>query len=264
MRLLAIIGVVIMTHTLYFIIKLKNTSIQKRDISDKELGVFFLTAAIFFTVNFLIGYAWWDPNHVLGMGPLFFPSIFSLIALGLIPYVFRAYFKLDKKAFASSTNNFWSFFSTMAFIAYGYGLVSLLWHCCSFFEPKMFFFFFIIKFIQLWAMCSFFFMYGFKLLLNKFSHAPWIAYLIISILFGFCYPWHTIGFAFTFIIFGLGLCILVRKTDSFWPGLMLLYFAYIFHAGLAWQGPLITFAVIFPISISLLILIVYATFRLKI
>ena len=264
MRILAIIGVVIMTHTLYFIIKLKNTKIYKRDVSNKELGLFFIVTALFFITNIIIGYEWWDPNDPLGMGPLFFASILSLAVLGLIPYILKAYFKLGKKDFASSINHLHSFTFTMVFIAYGYGLVSLLWHCCSFYEPKMYFFFFVIKLIQLWAVCSFFFMYGFRLLLSRFADKPWIAYVITSVLFGICYPWHTIGFAFTFMIFGLGLCILVRKTDSYLPGLILLYFAYIFHAGLAWQGPIITFAVIYPISVTLLITIIYANLRLKI
>ncbi|MHA1148243.1 MAG: hypothetical protein ACTSR8_08355 [Promethearchaeota archaeon] len=264
MKMLAVIGIVIMTHTLYFVSKLKNTKIVKRKVSNNELEMFFMATGLFFIINIIIGYQWWDPNDALGMGPLFFASILSLAALGVIPYVFKVYFKLEESDFASSINHLHSFIFTMAFVAYGYGLVSLLWHCCSFYEPKMFFFFFIIKFIQLWAICTFFFMYGFRMLLSRFAEKPWVAYLIISILFGLCYPWHTLGFAFTFMIFGFGLCILVRKTDSFLPGLVLLYFAYIFHAGLAWQGPLITFTVIYPISIVILIMIIYANFRLKI
>lgn len=262
MRILGIIGVVIIIHTSYFILKLKNPKLPKREVSNVEFYFFFLSAGIFLIVNFLIGYAWWDPEGILGMGPLFWPSILSLFILGALPFVFKRYFKFESEHLAASRKNFFSFSFTMVFVAYGYGLVSLIWHCCSFYNANMFFFFYVIKLIQLWGMCSFFFMYGFRMLLNRTK--PWIAYLTTSILFGFCYPWHTIGFAVVFIFFGLILCHLTRKTSSFLPGLILLYFAYIFHAGLAWQGAIVTFAVIYPISILILVVIVYSTFRLKI
>jgi len=262
MRVLAVIGIIIMVHTSYFILKLKNKPLPERDVSQKELLGFFIATGIFMVLNFWIGYRWWDPEGFLGMGPLFFPSILSLVVLGLLPYLFKTYWGLEKEAFADSTRNIFSFNSSMIFIAYGYGLVSLIWHCCSFYAPKMFFFFFVIKLIQLWAVCSFFFMYGFKMLLSKLK--PWAAFLITAILFGFSYPWHTPGFALTFTFFGLILCILVRKTDSFIPGLVLLYFAYIFHAGLAWQGPNITFTIIFPTSLGILAVIIYANIKIRI
>ncbi|MHA1292016.1 MAG: hypothetical protein ACTSQJ_05040 [Promethearchaeota archaeon] len=143
----------------------------------------------------------------------------------------------------------------MVIIAFGYGLISVIWHCCSFFNPTMYFFFFFIKLIQLWAMCTFFFKYGLRLFLN--ITRPWLAYLIIAILFGFCYPWHTFGFAMIFMIFGFLLCYLTRKTNSYLPGLILLYFAYIFHAGLPWHGAILTFTIVYPISIGILIILFY-------
>ncbi|TFG25284.1 MAG: CPBP family intramembrane metalloprotease, partial [Promethearchaeota archaeon] len=116
-------------------------------------------------------------------------------------------------------------------------------------------FFFIIKLVQLWAMCTFFFKYGLKLFLSKIK--PIYAYAIVSMLFGLCYPWHTWGFVLTFIIFGFLLCYLTRKTDSYLPGLILLYSAYIFHAGIPWHGALITFLVVYPISIGVLLSLIY-------
>ncbi len=143
----------------------------------------------------------------------------------------------------------------MIAIAYGYGLTSVIWHDCQLFNFDMYFFFFITKFVQLWAMSSFFFKYGFKLFLNKTK--PWVAYIVISVLFGFSYPWHTIGFAITFMIFGFLLCFLTRRTNSYLPGLILLYFAYIFHAALPWNGPYITFSIIYPLSIGVLGILIY-------
>lgn len=193
------------------------------------------------------------------MGPLFIPSILSMITLGISPAIFKRIFSLKKDRFAQSTKNIKEIVVYATLLAFGYGLVSTIWHCCSFFDSKMFFFFFVIKLIQLWAVCSFFFKYGLKLLLNKVK--PWAAYLMISILFGMCYPWHTLGFAITFTSFGLGLCYLTKKTDSYYFGLILLYFAYIFHAGLPWHGGFTTFSVVYPISLGVIVILIIINYR---
>ena len=250
MRILAIFGVSIIFLAIPFILTWEKNQLKNRDVNNKEIAFFFTTTLLFFIVNLLIGYNWWDPNGFLGMGPLFVHSIISLVILGIIPEISKIIFKFKREDFAESTSKFKEFSALMILAAFGYGLISLIWHCCSFFDVKMYFFFFVIKFIQLWAMTSFFFKWGFKLFLNKMKE--WQAFLIISVLFGFCYPWHTIGFAITFMLFGVILCYLTYKTDSYLPGLILLYFSYIFHAGLAWQGPIITFSIIYPISIILI------------
>ena len=96
--------------------------------------------------------------------------------------------------------------------------------------------------------------------LNKTK--PIIAYLIISICFGFTYPWHTIGFALTFTIFGLIMCEVTHRTDSYHVSLLLLYFAYIFHAALPWHGPEITMYIVIPISIAIsAVLLILYTFK---
>jgi hypothetical protein len=259
MRFLAIIGVIIIIHALFFVLDWENKPLPKREVNRLEVITFLIATIAFFLVNFLIGYSWWDPDAFLGMGPLFIPSIVSLIILGLLPLLFRRFFQLEKESLAASKDNLKEILIFMVIIAFGYGLISTIWHCCSFFDPKMYFFFFIIKLIQLWGMCSFFFKYGLYLFMSKLK--PWAAYLIISILFGFCYPWHTIGFALTFTLFGFALCILTRKTGSYWPGLILLYFAYIFHAGLPWNGPLLTFFVIYPISLGIMSFLIYRKLR---
>ncbi|NVM30110.1 MAG: hypothetical protein HWN65_14800 [Candidatus Helarchaeota archaeon] len=259
MRILAILGILIMFSVIPFILRWKKKSLGKRAVSRTEIIFFLAAAVIFFIVNFLIGYLWWDPEGFLGMGPLFLPSIISLIILGFLPEMAKKIFKFEREAFAESTKNIKKISLVMIFIAFGYGLISLIWHCCSFFDAKMFFFFFVIKLIQLWAMCSFFFKWGFPLFLNRTQ--DWVAYLVISVLFGFCYPWHTFGFAITFIIFGILLCHLTRKTNSYLTGLILLYFAYIFHAGLAWHGALITFSIIYPISAVILCISILLSFK---
>jgi len=65
------------------------------------------------------------------------------------------------------------------------------------------------------------------------------------------------GFAITFSFFGFIICYLTRKTNSYLLGLILLYFSYIFHAGLAWNGGFITIFIIFPISIFLMVLLIF-------
>jgi hypothetical protein len=261
MRLLAIFGLLIILCLIPIIINWKKKPLSNRNVKIAELLLFLSATAIFLVLNILIGYAWWDPDHILGLGPLFIPSILSLIILGALPYIAKGIFKLGDECFADSTENLRKITLVMILVAFGYGLVSLIWHCCSFFEPKMFFFFFVIKLIQLWAMTTFFFKWGLPLCLNITN--KWIAYLGISVLFGFCYPWHTVGFALTFTMFGILLCYLTEKTSSYLSGLILLYFAYIFHAGLAWQGPLITFAVIYPITGIILVLVFFLNFKKK-
>jgi len=266
MRLLAIFGLLIIIFCIPFILNWKKDSLDKREVKKAEIFFFISSTIIFFIVNFLIGYDWWDPNGFLGMGPLFPHSIISLIILGFLPDISKKIFKLKEKNeddFAESTQNMKEISIIMIAASFGYGLISLIWHCCSFYNPSIYFFYFIIKIIQLWALLSFFYRWGFKMFLNIVKE-EWQAYLIISILFGICYPWHTIGYAVTFTLFGILICYITRKTDSYFSGLILLYFAYIFHAGLAWNGALITFSVIllitfsviFPISIFLMVLMI--------
>ncbi len=261
MKLLAVIGIIIIICALFSVLDWEIKSIPEREVKGVEVGIFLIATIVFFIVNFLIGYSWWDPNGFLGMGPLFFPSIMSLIILGLLPLLFRRGFQFKKEDLASSKENLKEISIFMIIIGYGYGLISGIWHCCSFFSPAIYFFYFIIKLIQLWGMCAFFFQYGFYLFMNKTK--PWIAYLTISLLFGFCYPWHTLAYAFTFTLFGFVVCILTRKTGSYLSGIILLYFAYIFHAGLPWNGPFITFIVIYPISVLIMSILIYRTIRYR-
>lgn len=255
MRFLAILGITIIMLVAFFVLKWEKKDLKQREIQKLEVVIFLGITLIFFIVNFIIGYAWWDPDAFLGMGVLYFPSILSLVLLGLSPLLLGRIFKFEKEDLASSTDNMKEIIICMVTIAFGYGLISCIWHCCSFFDPKMYYFYIVTKIIQLWALTSFFFKYGFRLFLNKVK--PWFSYAIIAFLFGFCFPWHTIGYAITFTGFGFLICYLTRKTDSYLPGLILVYFAYIFHTALPWNGPLITFTVIFPISIIILGIIVY-------
>lgn len=254
MRFLAIMGVSIIIFVVPNILKLNNKNKSERVVKKTEIILFISITILFFIINLLIGYDWWDPDAFLGMGPLFFPSILSLVFIAIAPDIIKKIYGLKSADFAQSTKNIKKISVYMILIGYGYGLVSLIWHCCSFFDAKMYFFFFVIKLIQLWGMCSFFYRWGLPLFRNILK--DWQAFLVISILFGFCYPWHTIGFAIVFIFFGLLICYLTKKTNSFIPGLILLYFAYIFHAGLAWHGSLITFSVIYPITIIIFIMMI--------
>lgn len=247
MRFLAVMGVLIIIFVVPNILKLNHENKSERVVKKTEIILFISITVLFFIINLLIGYDWWDPEAFLGMGNLFLPSILSLVFIGIAPDIIKKIYGLKSFHFAQSTKNIKKISIYMILVGYGYGLISLIWHCCSFFDAKMYFFFFVIKLIQLWGMCSFFYRWGLPLFRNILK--DWQAYLIISILFGFCYPWHTIGFAIVFIFFGLLISYLTKKTNSFLPGLILLYFAYIFHAGLAWHGALITFSVIYPITI---------------
>jgi len=214
--------------------------------------------AVFFVVNVAIGYGWWDPGGFLGMGPLFAPSMASLVALGTVPFIARARWHLEKSDMTTSRAGLPRNIALAATIAFGYGLVSCIWHCCSFYDPKMYFFFFVTKLVQLWAMCSFFFMWGFPMLLQRFKKG-WLATIVTSVLFGLTYPWHTVGFALTFMVFGFLFCILARKTGSYVVGLALLYLAYIFHAGLPWHGNAVTVFFIHPMSLALIACLILAS-----
>jgi hypothetical protein len=249
MKILAILGFVILGICILFLMQWEPISFKKRQVKNIEIIAFFGITGGFIIINFLIGYSWWDPNAPLGMGSLFFHSILSLIIIGLLPELFKIIFKFDKEDFAISKKNIDKEIFIVVLSAFGYGAVSVLWHCCSLFNFTMYFFFFVIKFIQLWAMTSFFYKWGFKTFMSKTKTI--FAYLIISVCFGFAYPWHTFGFAFTFTLFGLILCEITRRTDSYFVSLLLLYFAYIFHAALPWHGPEITLFIIIPISIAI-------------
>ncbi len=259
MRLLAILGVMIIMNVVFFVLRWENKPLKERDVQKQEIFVFLLIIVIFFIVNLVIGYAWWDPNAFLGMGVLYFPSILSLVLLGLSPFILRKIYKFEKEDLAASTDNIKNILICMIIIAFGYGLISTIWHCCSFFDPKMYYFYGVTKIIQLLALTTFLFKYGLRLFLNVTK--PWIAYIIIAVLFGICFPWHTVGYAITFTGFGFLLCYLTRKTDSYLPGLVLIYFAYIFHTALPWNGPLITFTIIFPISILIVGMLIYLNLK---
>ncbi len=262
MKSLAILGFIILGICILFLMQWEPISFKKRPVNKIEIIAFFGTTGGFIIINFLIGYSWWDPNAPLGMGPLFFHSMLSLIVIGLLPELFKIIFKFNKEDFAISKKNIDKEIFIVVLSAYGYGAVSALWHCCSLFNFTMYFFFFVIKFIQLWAMTSFFYKWGFKMFMSKTKTI--FAYLIISVCFGFAYPWHTFGFALTFTLFGLILCEITRRTDSYYISLLLLYFAYIFHAALPWHGPEITLYVIIPVSIIICgILIILYIFKLE-
>ncbi len=98
-------------------------------------------------------------------------------------------------------------------------------------------------------MCSYFFMWGLPMLEAWFKKGPLLPVIVTAVLFGICYPWHTVGFAVTFAAFGLLLALLTRKTGSYLPGLIMLFLAYIFHTGLPWNGPGFTIYVLQPVSI---------------
>jgi len=60
------------------------------------------------------------------MGPLFFPSIASLIVLGILPEIFRSVFKFERKNFAESSENIKEITIYMIQIAFGYGAISCI------------------------------------------------------------------------------------------------------------------------------------------
>ncbi|MBN2153810.1 MAG: hypothetical protein JW839_20295 [Candidatus Lokiarchaeota archaeon] len=260
MRFLAAWGVLIVVLGAMFLLRKEGKPFSRPPASRAELITYAVGVAAFFTANLLIGYAWWDPDGFLGMGPLFLPSVASLAAFGLLPHLARRKCHLPTSALATSREGLPATIAAVAVVAFGYGLVSCIWHCCSFFDVKMYFFFFVTKLFQLWAMCSYFFMWGLPMLEARFKHGP-LPSLITAVLFGICYPWHTVGFAITFAAFGFMLAVLTRRTGSYIPGLVLLYLAYIFHAGLPWHGPGFSVYVLQPVS--MLIACMLAVFTLQ-
>ncbi|MHA1699448.1 MAG: hypothetical protein ACTSWN_11450 [Promethearchaeota archaeon] len=262
MRLLSIWGIIIIALSSIKLLNEKGFVLERKGVKSRDLVLFTLITLSFFIINLFIGYSWWDPEGILGMGPNFIPSILSIVFLGISPSVIERTFRLHENSNQFEKPRWMQHLLLMVLIALGYGLVSCIWHCCSFYEPKMYFFFFVIKLIQLWGLSRFFFGWALPKL-RRYLGKDWIAYLIVGTLFGFCYPWHTIGFAITFIIFGFALCIIKRKTGSYWHCLVLLYFAYIFHAGLPWHGAYITIVVIHPISIVMIGLLAVFFIKLK-
>ncbi|MEX2684976.1 MAG: hypothetical protein Q6373_025600 [Candidatus Sigynarchaeota archaeon] len=248
MRLLAAWGVAITVLGAVLLLWKESKPVSRPRASRGELATYVAGIVAFFAANVLIGYAWWDPDGSLGMGPLYAPSIASLVAFGIIPFLVKWKCKLDSSAFAASREGLPRNLVIVAVIAFGYGLVSCIWHCCSFFDVKMYYFYFVTKIIQLWAMCSYFYMWGLPMLEARFKKGSLLPALLTAVLFGICYPWHTVGFAITFAAFGFLLAVLARKTGSYVPGLVLLFLAYIFHTGLPWNGPGFTIYVLQPVS----------------
>ena len=128
MRILAIFGIIFIFSLIPLLLKWQKKPIEKRTVKNWELLFFLGSTLVFFVVNFLIGYNWWDPDAILGLGPLFIPSIVSLIVLGLLPELARKIFKFDRSHFAESTENLTRISVIMIIIAFGYGLISLIWH----------------------------------------------------------------------------------------------------------------------------------------
>ena len=61
MRFLAILGVLIIALTLPIVLGWENKPLHEREVEKKEIIMFFIIAAVFFIVNLVIGYHWWDP-----------------------------------------------------------------------------------------------------------------------------------------------------------------------------------------------------------
>jgi len=260
MRVLATLGTAILLPGVWCLLARPNTEVTPRRVARGEVGMFFGVVAGFGAANLYIGYGWWDPAAFLGMGPYFAHSMALLLGLGLAPHVACRVFRHDPPTLANRHDGLLGDLMPVLLIAFGYGLVSWVWHCCSFFAAKMVFFFVVIKGVQLWAVCTFFYGWGFRMLIEAWGRR-WLAYLVTSVLFGFCYPWHTFGFAAAFTAFGLLLCVVTLKTGSYLTGWALLYFAYLFHAGLPWHGPAVTFYVVFPVTLLVLVLGVWRTVR---
>lgn len=261
MRLAATLGMIILLLGAGSLLSSPNIEIPARRVGHTEILAFFGMTMVLGLGNFYIGYAWWDPDAFLGMGPYFVHSMALLLGIGLAPHAAARVFG-GRPALANWHSGALKFLIPVLLTAFGYGLVSCLWHCCCFFSWTIVFFFVVIKGVQLWAVCSFFYGWGLKMLIQAWGK-HWIACMVISVLFGFCYPWHTVGFAFVFILFGFLLCTITIKTDSCLIGWSLLYFAYLFHAGLSWHGPVITQLAVLPLALIVLVLGVWRVMRRK-
>ncbi|MHA1252830.1 MAG: hypothetical protein ACTSRP_22780, partial [Candidatus Helarchaeota archaeon] len=103
MRVLASIGLIIIILNVPIIIilnvpiilKWEKAPVKKLKVSKLKVFLFLIIAAILFVVNIVIGYDWWDPEAILGMGPLFFPSIITIILIGFIPEIIKRVIKND-------------------------------------------------------------------------------------------------------------------------------------------------------------------------
>ncbi|HPO12682.1 MAG TPA: hypothetical protein PLI09_04495 [Candidatus Hydrogenedentes bacterium] len=259
MRLAATLGMIILLLGAGSLLSMPNIEIPSRRVGRNEILAFFGITMLFGAGNFYIGYAWWDPEAFLGMGPYFAHSMVLLLGLGLAPHAAARVFGCTP-ALANRHDGAVKFLLPVLLTAFGYGLVSCLWHCCCFFSWTIVFFFVVIKGVQLWAVCRFFYGWGLKMLIQAWGKR-WAAYGLISVLFGFCYPWHTVGFAVAFILFGFLLCATTFKADSYLIGWSLLYFSYLFHAGLPWHGPVITQFVLFPLALLVLVLGMWRVMR---
>ncbi len=149
MRLLAAWGVAIMVLGAILLLRKEVKPLSRPPASRAELIIYFAGIAAFFAANVFIGYKWWDPAGFLGMGPLYAPSIASLVAFGIVPILVKRWCKLSSTAFAVYREGLPRNLAIIAVIAFGYGLVSCIWHCCSFFDVKMYYFYFVTKVIQL-------------------------------------------------------------------------------------------------------------------
>jgi hypothetical protein len=261
MKAMGVAGLCILVLGYLFLLKRPAADWPRRSVKTAEIAAYFVSVAAFSVVNMRIGYAWWDPAAPMGMGPLFWHSMAALAVFGLLPDVFRLVFKTGPDACAARHDMLLRTLWMLVIVAFGYGLWSGVWHCCSFFAPKMYFFFFVTKLAQLLAVCSFFFRWGFKMFMDRLGPAP--AYAITAVCFGLAYPWHTVGFAVAFGVFGLVLCDVTRRTGSWLGPALLLYMAYIFHAGLPWHGAAATLYGILPVSLALFAVLAGAYLRTR-
>ena len=95
--------------------------------------------------------------------------------------------------------------------------------------------------------------YGFPLCQRRWGTIPAVA--VCAILVGVLTPWHTVGFAVTFALFGVGLWVLMAKTGSHLTPFLTLYLSYITHACLPWRGDVVTWGVIIPGSLVLAVML---------
>jgi len=108
MRVLASIGLIIIILNVPIILKWEKAPVKKLKVSKLKVFLFLIIAAILFVVNIVIGYDWWDPEAILGMGPLFFPSIITIILIGFIPEIIKRVIKNDNQEFKNNTHEFFN------------------------------------------------------------------------------------------------------------------------------------------------------------
>jgi hypothetical protein len=257
-RVMAVLGALIFFVALFRITRLPDQPLSRETPPRRwEVPAFLVFSTAFVAFSVSLGTSWWDIEHPLYFGRTFPLLIAANLFLGVWPLLAIRIGRLRPRGdLVPARRNVGLAIAVSLAVTVGYGLYSTLWHCCKMWLFADVSYFVAVKIAVLYPMLFFVYGYGYPLFERTWGKRAAVA--VCAVLTGALTPWHTLGFAVSYAVFGVALWFLMRKTGTHLTPFLVMYLAYIAHALMPWQGDAVTWYLIVPGGALLLIAVALA------